>query len=292
VRTAWKIVKMAVVGFARDEIIVRSAALAFYAILSFAPLLILLVTATSWLGSAQRQQVVDRVESLVGPEGGRMVDTIIEHAQARQEVATTSAIVGLVATLLAAMGALIQLHGSLNRIFKVRVSRGFIFGWLWKRFLSLLMILLVGVVLAASLIVSSVISAMIEQGSPVWQVINVIITLLVYTAVFMTMLKVLPDVELTWKDAAFGGALTAVMFMVGTYGIGRYLGRTSRTSVYGAAGSLVILLLWVYYSSIIIFFGAELTSAYTEVRGRLPRPDGHAEQVPPVSHEPKRTGAG
>jgi membrane protein len=289
VRTAWNILKTAVVGFGRDEIIVRSAALAFYTILSFAPLLILLVTATSWLGDTRRQEIISRVETLVGPEAGQAVGAVIEHAQAGQEAAATSAIVGLAATLLAAMGAFIQLHGSLNRIFKARVKRGLVVAWLWKRLLSLLMILVIGVVLAASLVVSAVVSAMIQQGSPVWEIVNVVISLLVFVAVFMAMFKVLPDIELTWKDTVIGGVLTAVLFMAGTYGIGRYLGRTGKASIYGAAGALVILLLWVFYSSIIILFGAELTSAYAQVRGREPRPDGHAERVQPAPQTQEQT---
>jgi membrane protein len=288
-RTAWNILKTAVVNFGRDEIIVRSAALAFYTILSFAPLLILLVTATSWLGEARRQQIVGRVESLVGPQAGRTVDIIIERAKAKQAAATTSAIIGLAATLVAAMGAFIQLHGSLNRIFKVRANRSFVFAWRWKRFLSLLMILVTGVVLAASPIINSAVSVMIQQGSSIWEIANIIISLLVFTAVFMVMFKVLPDIELTWRDTAFGGVVTTVLFMAGTYGIGRYLGRTGKASIYGAAGALVILLLWVFYSSIIILFGAELTSAYAQVRGREPRPDGHAERVQPAPQTQEQT---
>lgn len=289
VRKAWNMVKTAFAGFGRDDVVVLSAAMAFYAMLSLAPLLILLVTGTSLLGEDTQQRVVQRVEQTLSPQAGQTIETIIQQAKARQNAATASAIIGLAATLLAATGGLIQLQTSLNRIFKVRVNRGLVFTWLWKRFVSLLLILLIGVILVASVVISSALSVMLPQGGLAWQIVNIIVTLLVFTAAFMAMYKVLPDVELAWKDTLVGGILTAILFLAGTYGISQYVSHAGTGSVFGAAGSLVVLLVWVFYSSIIVLFGAELTYAYTQFFGHKVQPDEHAERTEPVPEMQEQT---
>jgi len=290
VRKAWNMLKTAIAGVGRDDVVILSAALAFYAMLSLAPLLILLVTGTSLLGEDTQQQVVQRIEKTVGPQASQTIDTVIKQVKSRPTAARASAIIGLVATLLAATGGFLQLQTSLNRIFKVRVKRkGIIFTWLWKRFLSLLMILAMGVVLVAAVVVSSAVSMMFPQGGLVWHILDLVVTLLVFTAVFMAMFKILPDVELTWRDTLVGAILTAVLFLAGTYGISQYLSRTGTGSIFGAAGSLVILLLWIFYSSIIVLFGAELTYAYTQFFGHEVQPDQYSEQTEPAPQMQERT---
>jgi len=282
VKTTWNMVKSAFANFSRDNVIILSAALAFYAMLSTAPLLILLVTGTSLLGENTQKQVVQRIEKTVGPQASQTIDAIITQAKARPTAATTSAIIGLGATLLAAMGGFLQLQTSLNRIFKVRVKRrGFIFTWLWKRFLTLLMILAIGIVLVAAVVITSTVSMIFPQGGLIWHILDLVITLLIFTAVFMAMFKVLPDVDLAWKDTLVGAILTAVLFVAGAYGISQYISRTGTGSVFGAAGSLVVLLVWIFYSSIIVLFGAELTYAYTQFYGHKPAPDRYSEKTEP-----------
>jgi len=288
-RKAWNMLKMAVKGFGKDDVIILSAALAFYASLSLAPLLILLVTGTSLLGEDTQEQVVQRIETVVGPQASQTIETIIAQAKEKQAAATTSAILGLAAAILAATGGLIQLQAALNRIFKVRVHRGFVLSWLWKRFLSLLLILLIGAILAASVVISSAISVVFPQGGLVWQIVNIVVSLLIFTAVFMAMYKVLPNVDLAWKDTLVGSILTAILFMAGTYGISQYISRTGTGSVYGAAGSLVVLLVWIFYTSIIVLFGAELTYAYTQFYGHKARPDEYAERTEPVPQMQEQT---
>jgi membrane protein len=284
-RRAWNMVKTAVKGFGRDDVVILSAALAFYAMLSLAPLLILLVTGTSLLGEDTQQRVVQRIEEVVSPQASQTIETIIQQAKAKQTAAAASAIIGLAATLLAATGGLIQLQTALNRIFKVRVHRGFIFTWLWKRFVSLLLILLIGAILVASVVISSAISVAFPQGGMAWQIVNIVVSLLIFTAVFMAMYKVLPDAELAWKDTLVGSILTAVLFMAGTYAISQYISRTGTGSVFGAAGSLVVLLVWIFYTSIIVLFGAELTYAYTQYFGHKAQSDKYSEQAEPALAE-------
>lgn len=279
-RVAWVTVKTAFRNFARDNVVVLSAALAFFAMLSLAPLLVLLLTITGWLGQDTQQQIIERTQSLIGPQAGQMVGTIIEQVEGQQAQATTAAIVGLVSMLVAATGAFTQLQYSLNRIFNVRLKRkGFIFSWLWRRFLSLLMILGIAAVLIASLIVTSAISVAFAQGGVAWQIVNLVLSLAVFALAFMVMFKVLPDVELSWGSALMGGIITGVLFLAGQYGISQYLARTGTGSAFGAAGSLAILLVWTFYSAIVVLFGAELTHAYVTCCGKHITPDRYAERT-------------
>jgi membrane protein len=282
VKTTWNMLKSAFADFGRDNVIILSAALAFYAMLSISPLLILLVTGTSLLGENTQQQVVQRIEKTVGPQASQTIEAIITQAKAKPAAAATSAIIGFGATLLAAMGGFLQLQTSLNRIFKVRVKRkGLIFTWLWKRFLTLLMILAIGAVLVAAVVIISAISMIFPQGGLVWHIIDLVITLLIFAAVFMAMFKILPDVDLAWKDTLVGAILSAVLFLAGTYGISEYVSRTGTGSVFGAAGSLVVLLVWIFYSSVIVLFGAELTYAYTQFYSHKATPDRYSEKTEP-----------
>jgi membrane protein len=280
-RVAWVTVKTAFTNFGRDNIIILSAALAFFAMLSLAPLLVLLLTITGWLGEDTQQQIIQRTEEMVGPQAGQMIDTILQQVQAQEVQASTAAVVSLVGTLLAATGAFVHLQYSLNRIFNVRLKKGkgFIFTWLWRRFLSLLLILAIGAVLVASVIITSALSVLLPQGGLVWQIINVVISLVVFALVFMIMFKVLPDVEMTWGSALMGGIITGILFLLGQFGISQYLARSGTASAFGAAGSLAMLLLWLFYSAIVLFLGAELTSAYISCCGKEVTPGRFAERT-------------
>ena len=205
VRVAWITLKTALRNFGRDNVMILSAALAFFATLSLAPMLVLLLTITGWLGQDTQQRIIERVEAGVGPQASQMIGTIIQQVEGQQNLASTAAIIGLVGTLIAATGAFTHLQYSLNRIFNVRLKRkGFIFRWLWTRFLSLLMILAIAAVLLASLIVTSAISMVFAQEGLVWQIVNLVVSLAVFSLAFMVMFKVLPDVALSWGSVDGG----------------------------------------------------------------------------------------
>jgi membrane protein len=278
-KVAWVTVKTAFRNFGRDNVVILSAALAFFAMLSLAPLLVLLLTVTGWLGQDTQQRIIQRAESMVGPQASGMIGTIIQQVEGQQNLASTAAIIGLVGTLIAATGAFTHLQYSLNRIFKVRLKKqkGFIFAWLWTRFLSLLMILGIAAVLIASLVVTSAISMVFGQSGPLWQIVNLVVSLAVFSLAFMVMFKVLPDVELSWGSALMGGVITGLLFLAGQYGISQYLARAGAGSAFGAAGSLALLLVWMFYSAIVVLFGAELTHAYVSCCGRKVTPDRYAE---------------
>jgi membrane protein len=258
-----------VYSFLEDNGFTLAAALAFYAILSVAPLLILLITVFGLVGDSTQQQIIQQTEKLIGPQASQGVELILKNARTQRVAATASTIVGLAVLLLSATSVFGQLQYSLNTIFNVRWKRGILTGWLYKRFLSLLTVLAMGIVLLATVVVSSAIAV-------------------VFTMIFVIMFRVLPDVKISWKDTWVGGIITGLLFVVGEYTISEYLRSSGTTSLYGAAGSLVVLLLWIYYSSIILFLGAELTQAYAKCCGHEIVPNDFAEWDPETAERLRR----
>jgi len=279
-RLIWQTPKRAFLDFVQDDAFTLAAALAFYAMLSLAPLLVLTLTILGFLGESTQQQVIAQTQTLIGPQASQGIELLLRNASAQRVEATVSAIIGLATVILSATGVFVQLQYSLNRIFNVRTKRSFLKGWLYKRFTSLLMVLVIGAVILASVVASSVISFMFRGSGPLAQIINLAVSFAVFTLIFGFMFRVLPDVIITWRDTLVGAALSGVLFVIGEYAIGKYLGLGGTSSVYGAAGALVILLLWVYYSAIILFLGAELTQAYAYLTGKEIVPNAYAEWDP------------
>ncbi len=279
-RAIWQVPKKAVLDFIADDAITLAAALAFYAMLSLAPLLILTLTILGFLGDTAQQRIIQQTANLIGPQAGEGLDMLLENAKAQRVQATVSAVIGLVVLVVSATTVFVQLQYSLNRIFNVRTRRGAVSGWLYKRAMSLLMVLGIGAVVVASVVVGSVVSLVFQGRGSSAQIINVVVSLAVFTVIFVIMFKVLPDVKITWKDTFVGAAISGILFVIGDYAIGKYLSSSGRSSVYGAAGALVVLLLWIYYSSIILFLGAELTQAYAHCLGKEIVPSEFAERSP------------
>ncbi|OHB63362.1 MAG: hypothetical protein A2Y77_06985 [Planctomycetes bacterium RBG_13_62_9] len=297
----WQVPKRAVRNFLADDAITLAAALAFYAMLSLAPLLVLTLTVLGFMGDSTQQRVIAQTQNLIGPQAGQGLELLLNNAKAQRVGATISAIVGLAVLILSATSVFGQLQYSLSRIFNVRAKRGFVKGWLSKRLTSLLMVFGIGVVVLASIVVSSVISFTFRGSGPAAQIINLVVSLLVFTAIFMIMFRILPDIRITWKNTVVGAIISSILFVVGMWAIGKYLGSSGTSSVYGAAGSLVVLLLWIYYSSIILFLGAELTQAYAQCCGIEIVPNEFAEwdpeaakthQAPQREPEPEPAHAG
>ncbi len=279
-RAFWDIPKRAGLEFADDDGFTLAAALAFYAMLSLAPLLVLTVTVFGYLGPDTRQQVIEQAKSLIGPEASKGIDLILANAHARRLSVRVSTIVWIVLLLVAATAVFAQLQYSLNRTFSVRTKQGVIERWFHKRFLSLLMVGGLGIVLLASIVASSIVTYTFHNIGLLVRVFYTLAPLLVFTLVFAMMFRILPDVHISWMDTAVGGLITAVLFYIGEYFIGWYLARRSTQSVYGATGSLIILLLWLYYSAVILFYGAELTQAIGNACGREIVPNENAEWDP------------
>jgi membrane protein len=272
----WCSLKEAFKGFGRDGVFTMAAAMAFFAVLSLAPLLILLVTIGGLLGPDLKQGLIERVQTAMGPQAGAAIGQLLEQAGAQRVAMTFSAMAGIVTTLFGATVVMVKLQKFLNSIFGVELKKGFIFNWIYKRLMSLLMLIGIGVLLVASVVFSSLLSRLIPQGGWVTPVVNLIVNLLLFTLIFMVMFTVLPDVKISWKTTFIGGLITALLFVAGQYGISRYLATKGSSSVYGAAGFMIILLLWIYYTGMIVLFGAELTRAYLVCFGKMLEPSKFA----------------
>ncbi|MBX3062437.1 MAG: YihY/virulence factor BrkB family protein [Anaerolineae bacterium] len=249
-----------------------AAALAFYTTFSLTPL-VLIVIAMVGLGlghDAARARVVHQIGELVGVEGAQLVESLIENAS-RPEAGTFAAVVGVITLLLGAAGVFGQIKSMLQIIWNVRPepppsTLASILKLLREQVISISMVLIVGFMMLVSLIAGAVLSAtstyISEQVSILasfGQIVNFAVSLLVTTLIFGGLFKYVPGARITWREVLPGALITAILFTLGRLLLGAYLGRSTLSSSYGAAGSLVILLSWVYYSAQILFFGAELT---------------------------------
>lgn len=274
--SSWSILKETAAQWSHDDAMRRSAALAYYAIFSLAPLFILLTAIAGFaLGEeAARSQIGTELTKLAGDQVGHAIQAVARNA-GRRSSGIIAASVGVLALLFGASGVFSELKASLNSIWGVAVKPGqTIFELARTRVLSFAMVLGIGFLLVLSLVVSAVIAGIttfLRQFLPIpgWVLASSDFALsLVVTAVLFAMIfKILPDVELRWRDVLLGAAGSALLFTIGKFLIGFYLGTSSVVSSYGAAGSAIVILLWVYYSSGILFFGAEFTKTLVRRRG-------------------------
>lgn len=274
---AWTILRQTVADFSEDEGIERAAALAFYTALGLSPTLLLFLSISAFLGDGAREALILQIESMVGSEGAEAISMVVESAEEKPNAGTLSAIVGIVTLLVSASGIFAQLQATLNRIWdvKVRKDAGW-WNWIRTRLLSMGMVFAVLFLLLVSLVVTAGVAIVASIVGPLGPVLTFAASLGVYAAMFAVLFKFLPDVEIGWRDVGVGACLTAALFAAGKLGIGLYLGNSAVASSYGAAGSLVALLIWVYYSAVILFFGAEMTQVIASQVGPGIRPAKYA----------------
>lgn len=285
----WTTIKRAAGDFISDEATTQAAAVAFFTALSFAPMLVITITVSSYLGDDAQAKVVDQVRGLIGTSAAGAVDMVIDNAREKPTLGSMAGILSLLTLLLSATGMLVQLQSALNTIWDVRAKPGRgVWNWLRKRVLTLGFLLVVIFILLVSLAVNAALAMVMSGQGWIWQSVNLIVSLLVFTLLFAAMFQVLPDVNIEWKNVWFGAATTAVLFIIGKWVIGLYLGNSGLGSAYGAAGSVIVFLIWVYYSCIILFFGAELTQAHAMESDSRFEPEQHAEWI----HERDRNKAG
>lgn len=256
--------------FGEDQAQHLGAALAYYTIFSIAPLLLIAVAIAGFvLGrSAAQGQVMGQLSQTVGPSSARMLQDMILHA-ARPRAGTIATIIGVVMVLLGASGVFQQLKYSMNAIWNVPLQKSGIMATIKRDALSIAMVFGVGVLLLLSMVVESALHVMAKYavgalpgGTVLWEIIQLVVSAAIITVLFAMIFRVLPDTHVEWKDVWLGAGFTAILFVIGKFLLGLYLGRASVSSGYGAAGSLIVLLLWVYWSSQILFFGAEFTQVY------------------------------
>jgi membrane protein len=256
----------------------QSAALAFYSLFALAPvLLVVLSIARRYFAEGQARREIERqLQGLMGGETGSAVAALLEKAAGTDPGASSVGLVGIVVLVLGATAVFIQLQEALNRVWEVAPRPGSALGSLLKkRLVSFGLVLLVGSVLFVSLVLSAGLMALTEllsEEAPLRVVLvtlaNEVLAFLVIAVLLALVYRVLPDARLEWRDVGLGAAVTSLLFTVGKWGIGFYLGRTTVASQFGVAGSLVVVLLWVYYESFILLFGAELTAVFSGRYGR------------------------
>ena len=295
-RALLAVLKRALAGWWNDNVPRLGASLSFYTLFALAPVLLVAIAMAGVVfgPEAVRGEIVGQVGGLVGEQGGRAVQSMLEGASKESESRVATA-VGLFTFFIGATGAFLELQTALNAIWRVKPKEGG--HWLkelvLQRMISFGLVIGVGFLLLVSLLVSAALSALhrymgaaYPELAEVWQAANVLVSFGVITLLFAMVYRVLPDVQLTWRDVWLGAVVTACLFSVGKFLIGLYLGTSSMASTYGAAGSVVVLLLWVYYSSQIVLLGAEFTRAWVELAGERPRPMKHAKKDP----APEATG--
>jgi membrane protein len=270
----WRLLRDTASDWYQDRAQRLGAALAFYTLFALAPGLVVLIPLTGvFLGpQAAQGHIVDQIESLIGRPGAEAIEATIVSARKEGAGVTVMAVITLVFGLWWVFG---ELQDALNTIWGVtsRPGRGFL-AMLRERFWSFTLVVGIGFLLLVSLAVSAWLAALggffgylLPAPALVLEAVNVVISFCVITFLFGMIFKLLPDVYLAWRDVWLGAALTSLLFALGKGVIGLYLGRTTIGSAYGAAGSLVVVLLWVYYSAQILFFGAEFTKVWARRRG-------------------------
>ena len=268
----WTLIKDTFARWSDDNPFQLAAALAYYTLFSMAPLLMIAIAVAGLVfgQEASQNQVIGIIEDLVGAQSARAIQDIIDSAGQRPDAGVFATAVGMILLLIGAGGVVGQLQDSLNAIWRVvpKTSRGIV-GFLQDRLVSYSMVLSVGFLLLVSLVISAVLTAisgivggflLIDAATA--YTLDLVLSFAFITLLFAVIYKFVPDVRIAWSDVWIGAATTSLLFSVGKFLIGYYLGHSTVTSIYGAAGSLVTLLLWVYYSSLMFFFGAELTQVY------------------------------
>ncbi len=286
VRGIWDALKAVGTGYLEDRVPRLGAALAFYTILSSAPLLViaLAIAGLAFGREAVQGELEKQISALVGTEGGEAIQTMIAYAAA-QESGVAGAVTGVVMLLIGASGVFAELQDGLDTVWGVtsRPGRGL---WLTirARFLSFVMVLGTGFVLLVTLVVSTALAALsraarVPEEGVAGHALSAGLSFVVITLLFAMIFKVLPDVRISWRDVWVGAAMTSLLFTLGKLLISLYLGHAGLGSAYGAAGSLVVFVVWVYYSAQILYIGAEFTKVYACRYGSRIEPSDDAMPV-------------
>jgi membrane protein len=285
VREWWNLSKKAVYAWVDDSAASMGAALAYYTTFSLAPMLVIAIAIAGFVfgPKAARGELVHQLSGVIGTDGARVIEGLLQNASHPGSNAAAS-IIGLVTLLLGATSVFVELQSSLDRIWRAPALKepGAVKGLLKSRLLSFGMVIALGFLLLVSLVLDSVLSAIsnwggsyLPGGLPLLRFVNLVAAFGVTTLMFAITYRVLPRARIAWSDVWIGAIVTSLLFTLGKHLIGLYLGYAGVSSSFGAAGSLVVILLWVYYSAQIFLLGAEFTWVYAHSRG------SHAGTSPP-----------
>lgn len=265
-----------------------AAAIAYYTALSIAPLLVIVIGIVGMIYGEQAAQseIMTQLQSALGQEAANTIRNIVENMS--QTGGGISALISIGVLLVGATGIFAQLQDALNIVWQAEeTDRSGVENILYKRLLSFGMLLVIGFLLLVSLVAGAVISSLdtfladLFPGTQLLlSILNIVVSFAITTLLFAAMYKFLPDVDIEWRDVWVGAAVTTILFTLGRFALTLYLGNVGVASTYGAAGSFVVLLIWVYYSAQIVIFGAEFTQVYAERYGSRITPDTwHPEQA-------------
>jgi membrane protein len=281
-RSIWKAFKMAGLGFIEDNAFTLSASLSYYTVFALGPLLVMIISlAGIFFGKeAVQGKIYMQLNGLVGNDAAMQIQDIIRNIQT-SDLGTAGAIIGGIILFIGATGVFTEMQGSINFIWSVKAKpkKGWL-KYLTNRLLSFSLIVGLSFILLVSLVINAILNLISDKlikllpdyTVQVFQGINSIIILLVISGLFAIIFKVLPDAVISWKDAMVGAIFTALLFLLGKFLINYYIGTANLGVTYGTAASIIIILIWVYYSSIILYFGAEFTKMYAIQSGAGIRP--------------------
>lgn len=291
----FKFIKQVFVEYVADNVLKYSASLAYYTTLSLAPMLIIIITVSGWMfgKEAMKGEVYGEIKGMVGNEAALQIQSTIQniHLNSNTPFATT---ISLVVLLIGATGIFGEIQDSLNKIWGLKTTSKRT--W-WKlildRLISFSIILSLGFVLVVSLALNAVVATISNKltvymggaGETFILLVDNVISVIITTVMFATIFKILPDAKIKWKDVFIGAFITSILFMIGKLAIGFYLGHSNLTSVFGAAGSVIVIMIWVYYSSATLYLGAVFTKVYATDFGGKIYPNDYAvwirlEEVP------------
>jgi membrane protein len=296
IKSVWELIRHAASCWLEINAPRLGAALAFYTMLSVAPLLVVCVGIAGLVFGTQaaQDQVAAQIQTITGPAGGEAIRSLLAQASAGSH-GIIAAGVGFLTLLFGASGVFGELHDSLNLVWGVKSgSTGGLMGMVKYRFFSFAMVIGVGFLLLASLVVSAAIAAAgkffqsyLPVPAPLLQFASIVVSFLIVTVLFALLYKIVPEVHIQWEDVWIGAAVTSLLFSLGKFLIGLYLGEASIASAYGAAGSMVVFTVWVYYSAQIFFLGAEFTHAFARRHGSraaVPTPASDRQRMRGLRH--------
>lgn len=283
----FQISKDAASEFFADDAMSLAAALALYTVIALAPLVTVMLTIAGWImGNGASQGFISQAEGLIGKSGGEAIRGIVEHAN-KPSSGALQGIIGFIVVLVSASAVFAQLQSSLNRIWNVvqKPNLGILY-MIRTRLFSMAVVAALGFLLMVSLGVSTMLAALghyFQTLAPsmefVLHVVNFVIAIGVTTVLFAAIFKYLPDVVIRWHDVWIGALVTAILFNLGQIGLGIYLGNGNTAAAYGAAGSFMVLILWLYYSTVILFYGAEWAQIRAKTLGNRFKPAEHANRL-------------
>lgn len=289
VKGIWDLLKQTGVGFIENNVLKLSASLAYYTVFSLGPMMMIVIFLSNlfWRQEAIEGVVYGQIKDLVGDKAALQIQQIIKNA-AISGRSTSAATIGFMTLLIGATTIFAEIQDSINTIWKLKAKPEK--GWLIllkNRLLSFSLVVSMSFLLLVSLIINGLVEGFMTRLQEMFPyiaiiviyVVNLFITLLITSLLFAIIFKVLPDALIRWKDVAVGAVFTAILFMLGRFGIAFYIGSTNPGSAYGTAGSIIILLLWIYFSAIILYFGAVFTKCYALKYGQEIRPNEYAVTI-------------